>query len=75
MNAPLHVPPLPPLLQAPDAEAIRQLKLAVTTRQGRAQALQYADNLERLVEVHEHNLRVGQEALRIVREALGEVEA
>ena len=75
MNAPLHVPPLPPRLQAPDAEAVRQLRLAVTTRQGREQAHQYADNLEQLVEAYEHNLRVGQEALQIVREALAEVAA
>jgi hypothetical protein len=74
MKPRLTMPPMPPKLQGPDAETERQLKLAVTTPKGRELAHQYADTLERLIERLDNNRGVWGDTLRLVREALGEVE-
>lgn len=70
----MKLPPIPPKLQAPDAESVRQLRLAVKTIPGRRQAHDLADMLERLIDVNAHNERVAREALATMREILGEVE-
>lgn len=71
----LQLPPLPRKEPELDAEGIRVLVLTVTTTDGRAQAHQMADYLENLVEVNSHNEKVARDALRVLREALGEVQA
>lgn len=71
----MNLPPIPQKLQVPDAEAVRQLALAVTTREGRKAAHNLADYFERAIEVNAHNEQVARTALTQLREALGEVEA
>lgn len=70
----MKLPPIPQKMNVPDAEAMRQLALAVTTRQGREEAHKLADYFERAIDVNEHNGTVAREALRQLREVLGEVE-
>lgn len=72
---PAKLPPLPPRMSAPDGDAIRQLALCVRTIHGRAQAHELASYYERALEVNAHNAKVAGDALRMLREALQEVEA
>lgn len=75
MKRRLEFPPIPPKLQVPDGEALRMLGLSVNTPQGRAQAHQTSDYLEKLVDVYDHNTGVARVALRQIREALQEIQA
>ena len=71
----MKLPPIPNKMQPPDGDALRMLALCVTTPEGRKQAHQMANYLERVIEVNHHNEQVAREALRQLREALQEVEA
>lgn len=71
----MKLPPIPQKMNVPDVESVRQLALAVTTRQGRREAHQLADYFESAIEVHQHNVDAAREALRMLREVLGEVAA
>lgn len=71
---PSKLPPLPAKLPLPDAEAIRQLALCVSTSHGRAEAHRLADYYERLLSINEHNAGAARAALGMLREALEEVE-
>lgn len=51
------------------------MRLAAQTREGRELLHTFAGKLEQIIEVETHNLATSQEALRLVREALGEVAA
>lgn len=68
-----NVPPkltLPPLLY--DAQAMRRY---AQTPEGRERLRTLADELEQAAAVEEHNLKVGREGIRLLRDALGDLEA
>lgn len=71
----MKLPPIPKKMNVPDVAGIQQLAQAVRTGQGRREAHQLADYFERAIEVHQHNVDAAREALRILREVLGEVQA
>lgn len=67
---------VPPKLTLPSqVRDTVHMRLAAQTREGRELLHAFAGKLEQIIDVESHNLATSQEALRLVREALGEVAA